>query len=94
MKLENYGDLRDAAGEAAQLQKKCEMELLAALEAMDAELVKNGLDLWEGARENLAHYLTESIPAMGGATCYELLATGERGRVIQLFNALRYGVYL
>lgn len=94
MKLENYVDLRDAAGEAAQLQKKCELELFTALEVIDPELAKDGLDLWDGAREQLAHYLTESIPAMSGATCYELLAAGERTRVIQLFNALRYGVYL
>lgn len=94
MKLENYGDLRDAAAEAAQLHKECEMELLASLETIDPELVKDGLDLWGGAREDLAHYLTESIPAMGGATCYELLAAGERARVIQLFNALRYGIYI
>lgn len=94
MKLDDYGDLRDAAAEAAQVQKKCEMGLLAALEAMDPELVKDGLDLWESAREELAHYLTGPIPAMGGATCYELLAAGERARVIQLFNAVRYGIYL
>lgn len=94
MKLENYCDLRDAAAEAAHAQKKCELEIFGALEAIDPELVKDGLALWAGAREDLAHYLTESVLAMGGATCYELLAAGERARVIQLFNAMRYGVYL
>jgi len=96
MKLETYRDLRDAAERAAQARKECELEIFAALEAIDPELVNDGLELMAGAgaREVLAHYLTESIPALGGATPYEMLASGERARVIQLFGAIRHGVYL
>lgn len=95
-RLETYCDLRDAAAKAAQARKERELEIFAALEAIDPELVNDGLDLMAAtvAREVLAHYLTESIPALGGATCYEMLASGERARVTQLFNAIRYGVYL
>lgn len=95
-KLETYCDLRDAAAQAAQVRKERELELFAALEAIDPELVNDGLELMTGAgaREVLAHYLSESIPALGGATCYEMLASGERARVIQLFGAIRHGVYL
>lgn len=80
----------------AQAMKERELEIFAALEAIDPELVKDGLDLMASpsAREVLAHHLTESIPALGGATCYEMLASGDRARVIQLFNAIRHGVYL
>lgn len=95
-KLETYCDLRDAASKAAQARTERELEIFAALEAIDPELTKDGLDLMTdaGAREVLAHYLTEPIPALGGATCYEMLASGERARVIQLFGAIRHGVYL
>lgn len=95
-KLETYCDLRDAASRAAQARKDRELEIFAALEAIDPELVKNGLDLMTdpSAREVLAHYLAEPIPALGGATCYEMLASGERARVLQLFGAIRHGVYL
>lgn len=95
-KLETYCDLRDAAARAAQTMKERELEIFAALEAIDPELVDDGLELMvgAGAREALAHYLTLSIPALGGATCYEMLASGERTRVIQLFGAIRHGVYL
>lgn len=94
VKLESYCDLRDAAAEAAQVRKQRELDLLAALEAIDPELVKAGLELWEGAREGLANYPTQSIPAMAGATCYELLAAGERARVLKLFGAMLSGAYL
>lgn len=95
-KLTAYCDLRDAASNAAQVRKERELEIFAALEAIDPELVKDGLDLMASpsAREVLAHYLTEPIPALGGATCYEMLVSGERARVIQLFGAIRHGVYL
>lgn len=46
-----------------------------------------------GAREVPARHLTESIPALGGATCYQMLASGERARVIQLLGGIRHGVY-
>lgn len=67
MKLETYCDLRDAAERGAQAGKERELEIFAALEALDPELVADGLDLMAGAgaREVLAHYLTESIPALG-----------------------------
>lgn len=94
VKLESYCDLRDAAAEAAQARKQRELEILAALDAIDPELVKEGLELWEGAKEGLANYMTQSIPAMGGATCYELLAAGERARVLKLFGVMLSGVYL
>lgn len=95
-KLTTYCDLRDAAKRAAQTRQERELEIFAALEAIDPELVKDGLDLMTSpsAREVLAHYLTEPIPALGGATCYEVLASGERARVLQLFGAIRHGVYL
>jgi hypothetical protein len=69
--------------------------VFAALEAIDPELVKDGLDLMNGpsAREALAHYLTEPISALGGATCYDMLASGERVRVLRLFGTIRHGVY-
>lgn len=65
-------------------------------EAIDPELAKDGLDLMNipSAREVLARYLTEPIPALGGATCYDMLASGERARVLRLFGAIRHGVYL
>lgn len=95
-KLEAYCDLRDAAEPVAQVRKERELEIFAALEAIDPELVNDGLELMAGtgAREVLAHYLTQSIPALGDATCYEMLASGERARIIQLFGAIRHGVYL
>jgi len=95
-KLATYCDLRDAAAQAAQTRKERELEIFAFLEVIDPELANDGLDLMvgAGAREVLAHYLTESIPALGGATCYEMLASGERARVLQLFGAIRHGVYL
>jgi len=95
-KLETLWDLRDAASKAVQALKERELEIFAALEAIDPELVNDGLALMTGTggREALAHYLMESIPALSGATCYEMLASGERARVIKLFNAIRYGVYL
>lgn len=96
VKLETYCDLRDAAERAAQARKERELKILAALEAIDPALVDAGLELMAGAgaRKALAEYLTESISALGGATCYEMLASGERTRVIQYFGAIRYGVYI
>ena len=44
-KLETYCDLRDAALNAAQARKERELEIFAALEAIDPELVKDELDL-------------------------------------------------
>ena len=38
-KLETYCDLRDAAERAAQARKERELEIFAALEAIDPELV-------------------------------------------------------
>lgn len=95
-KLETYCDLRDAAARASQARRERELEIFAALEAIDPELVKDGLDLMNSpsAREVLARYLTEPIPALGGATCYDMLASGERARVLRLFGAIRHGVYL
>lgn len=87
MKLASYCALRDAAAEAAQLQKIRKQELYAALETLDLELAEDGLDLLGGAREAIAHYLVKSISSMGGATCYELLATGKRALVVELFRA-------
>lgn len=95
-KLETLCGLRDAASKAIQAHKERELEILVALEAVDPDLVNDGLDLMTGTegREALAHYLMKPLPALGGATCYEMLASGERARVINLFNAIRYGVYL
>jgi hypothetical protein len=36
----------------------------------------------------------QPIPALGRTNCYEMLATGNRERVVQLINAVRHGVYL
>jgi len=96
MRPKTYSDLRDAASRATQSRKERELGIFAALETIGPELAKDGLDLMASpsAREVLAHYLTESIPALGGATYYEMLASGERARVLQLFNAIRHGVCL
>jgi hypothetical protein len=93
-KLKTYNDLFVAATRAIQSQKERELELLAALEAIDRDLVADGLDLMAGSREALAHYLMQPIPALGRTNCYEMLATGNRERVVQLINAVRHGVYL
>jgi hypothetical protein len=89
-----YTDIYNASIQAVQSQEQRELEILSLLESIDPDLVKDGLDLLDGARDNLARYLIGKIPALGGATCYSLLAAGKRDRVIQLFNAVRYGIYL
>lgn len=93
--LTTYGELRDAAAKLEQDRNANTLELLDALEKLDPELVNDGLDLVGGSRRSLANYLTRPMPAWGGATSYEMLASGQRSRVFQLFNAVRYGgVYL
>lgn len=86
--LAAYGELRDAAAQIEEARRSRALELLDALESVDPELVKEGLDLAGSSRALLADYLTEAIPAEGGATCYEMLASGERARVIEHFGTL------
>lgn len=93
-KLQQYRDLCESAAKAAQDRKTREMEILAALESFDQELVNDGLDLMQGDRQALAGYLTEPLRVLGGITCYEALAAGERARVVQLFGSIRAGSYL
>ena len=93
-KLQQYRDLSESAAKAAQDRKTREMEILAALESFDQELVNDGLDLMQGDRQALAGYLTEPLQVLGGITCYEALAAGERARVVQLFGCIRSGSYL
>ena len=93
-KLQLYRELGEAAKNAAQDRKARELEILAKLEAFDKELVDDGLDLMQGDRQALAGYLTSSLGALGGATCYEMLASGERARVVELFGSIRAGSYL
>jgi len=93
-KLQLYRELGEAAKKAAQDRKARELEILAKLEAFDKELVDDGLELMQGDRQVLAGYLAEPLRALGGVTCYEALAAGERARVVQLFGAIRAGSYL
>lgn len=93
-KLQQYRDLSESAANAAQDRKTREMEILAALESFDQELVNDGLDLMQGDRQALAGYLAEPLRVLGGITCYEALAAGERARVVQLFGSIRAGSYL
>lgn len=91
-----YCDLRNEANQARQRWVNATLDLLSTLEAIDPELVKHGLGLVTGdqAREALAKYLTEPIPSLGGATCYDALASGGRARILQLFAAVAHGTYL
>lgn len=91
--LNDLQGLARAAAETVKMRSDRELEILAALEVIDPELVRGGLDLW-GSREGLAKYLIQTIPTMAGASCYDLLARGQRDRVLELFNAIRYGIYL
>lgn len=86
--LAAYGELRDAAAQLEETRRSSALELLDALESVDPGLVKEGLDLAGSSRGFLADYLTEPIPTWGGTTCYEMLASGERARVVQLFSSL------
>jgi hypothetical protein len=80
-----------AAAEASRMYAERVLEIFDALEAIDPELVKAGLDLF-GDRQRLASYLTEANPpSLSGHTCYEALAAGERSRVLDLFVAAAHG---
>jgi hypothetical protein len=93
-KLQLYRELGETAKKVAQDRRARELEILATLESFDKELVDDGLDLMQGDRQALAGYLAEPLRALGGATSYELLAAGERARVVQLFGSIRAGSYL
>jgi hypothetical protein len=93
-KLQLYHELDETAKKAAQDRITRELEILAILESFDKELVDDGLDLMQGDRQALAGYLAEPLRALGGATCYQMLAAGNRARVIQLFGSIRAGSYL
>jgi hypothetical protein len=93
-KLQLYRELGETAKKIAQDRRARELEILATLESFDKELVDDGLDLMQGDRQALAGYLAEPLRVLGGATCYEMLAAGERARVVQLFGSIRAGSYL
>lgn len=92
--MKTYSELCEASKASERVHTERALELLASLEAIDPDFVTDALELWAGKREVLALYLMQPIPALGGDTCYEKLAAGERGRVVQLFNAVRHGIYL
>jgi len=94
MTAKTYGELWKASKEVKRNYTERALEILASLEEVDRDLVNNGLDLLSGNREALAVYLMRPIPALNRRTCYEALAAGERSRAVQLFEAVRHGIFL